>query len=123
MTCQNIDANKIECYTVYSSRAGETWSDKRLKTGIRDIVLDQAAEFIQGLRPVTYRMREGKSEGMGFIAQHIIELQQRLGTKYPIVGRLEKEKYYTLCYQNLIPLIIADLQVLHKKLEGVDQHE
>ena len=123
MTCQNIDANKITCYTVYSSRAGETWSDKRLKTGIRDIVLDQAAEFIQGLRPVTYRMREGKSEGMGFIAQHVIELQQRLGSKYPIVGRLEKEKYYTICYQNLIPLIIADLQVLHKKLEGVDQHE
>lgn len=105
-------ANRISCYSIYSELAGSTWSDKRLKKGIRDIALEDARSLIMGLKGVTYKTKRSGMDAMGFVAQDVVKLLHKLGLSYPLVDR--HDGYLALQYQNLIPLIIAFEQAQHQ---------
>lgn len=104
-------ANQISCYSIYSERAGETWSDKRLKKSIRDINAEDAMSLIMSLRSVQYFTKRSGSKGLGFVAQHVEKALKNLNLDFPLVGRND-DGYLTLCYQNIIPLIVPVVQML-----------
>ena len=110
-------ANRISCYSIYSELAGSTWSDKRLKKGIRDIALEDARSLIMGLKGVTYKTKRSGMDAMGFVAQDVVKLLHKLGLSYPLVDR--HDGYLALQYQNLIPLIIAFEQAQHQDTQQI----
>lgn len=110
-------ANRISCYSIYSELAGSTWSDKRLKKGIRDIALEDARNLIMGLKGVTYKTKRSGMDAMGFVAQDVVKLLHKLGLSYPLVDR--HDGYLALQYQNLIPLIIAFEQAQHQDTKQI----
>lgn len=115
LNCQNIDANHISCVYVYSSMAGETWSDKRLKHGIRGINEKDAVQIIKGLRPVAYALNVNNVESLGFIAQDVKKMCDRLGVDMPLYSK--HGEYYSIPYTNYIPVVVKTLQWILKKLE------
>lgn len=110
-------ANRISCYSIYSELAGSTWSDKRLKKGIRDIALEDARSLIMGLKGVTYKTKRSGMDAMGFVAQDVVKLLHKLGLSYPLVDR--HDGYLALQYQNLIPLIITFEQAQHQDTQQI----
>lgn len=115
INCQNIDANRISCVSVYSSMAGETWSDIRLKHDIRDVHEKLAVEVIKGLRPVAYALNVNDAESLGFIAQEVKKMCADLGTEIPLYTK--NGKYYSIPYINYIPVIVKALQFILRKVE------
>lgn len=115
INCQNIDANRITCVSVYSSKAGETWSDRRLKHDIRRIRENIAVEVIKGLRPVSYALNANNEESLGFIAQDVKKMCENLGIEMPLYSK--NGKYYAIPYINYIPLMVKTLQYILRKLE------
>lgn len=115
INCQNIDANRISCVSVYSSLAGETWSDRRLKHDIRSIKEKNAIEVVKSLRPVSYKLNVNDAESLGFIAQDVKKICEKLGIEMPLYS--QRDKYYSIPYTNYIPLIIKTLQYILRKLE------
>ena len=110
-------ANRISCYSIYSELAGSTWSDKRLKKGIRNIALEDARSLILGLKGVTYKTKRSGMDAMGFVAQDVVKLLHKLELSYPLVDRYDG--YLALQYQNLIPLIIANEQAEHQDIKQI----
>lgn len=115
INCQNIDANHISCVYVYSSMSGETYSDKRLKHAIRGIAEKDAVQIIKGLRPVSYALNVNNMESLGFIAQDVKKLCDRIGVDMPLYSK--HGKYYSIPYTNYIPVMVKTLQWILKKLE------
>ena len=109
----NIDCNKIDCVSVYSSMAGETWSDQRLKEDIHKIDPRQAVRFLTDISSVSYRLKANGEPALGFLAQDVREKLRRMGLDYPLVG--EHNGYLTLRYQDFVPLLVAAVQELIKK--------
>lgn len=115
INCQNIDANHISCVYVYSSMSGETYSDKRLKHAIRGIAEKDAVQIIKGLRPVSYALNVNNMESLGFIAQDVKKLCDRIGVDMPLYSK--HGEYYSIPYTNYIPIMVKTLQWILKKLE------
>lgn len=113
ITAMNIDCNKIDCVSVYSSMAGETWSDQRLKEDIHKIDPRQAVRFLTDISSVSYRLKANGEPALGFLAQDVREKLRRMGLDYPLVG--EHNGYLTLRYQDFVPLLVAAVQELIKK--------
>ena len=85
----------------------ETWSDIRLKKGIREMSGEEAEAFVMDLRPVRYRYRKDKRPGAGFIAQDIKRLCDRAG--YETMVEMQKG-YYGIGYRQIIPLLVKQIQ-------------
>ncbi len=114
-----IDCNSsIVCSQIYSTDAGEWWSDKRLKYGIEDLSYDDAEKIISELQPVYFKMKKNNNPGMGFIAQDVKKICEKYRLKLPLYGK--HDGYYTIPYTNFIPLIIL---VLKKMLKKEDRNE
>ena len=108
-------ANKISCYSIYSELAGSTWSDKRLKKGIRTIEPKDCCRVINGLKGVYYKTKRSGTPAIGFVAQDVVELLNKLNLNYPLVDR--HDGYLALQYQNLIPILAGALQAQQKEID------
>lgn len=111
-----VYANRISCYSIYSEMAQSTWSDKRLKKGIRDIAPETALSIVLGLRSVEYRTKYSSARAMGFVAQDVVKLLYNLGVDLPMVDRYNG--YLAIQYQNTIPLLAGAIQALAERIEG-----
>lgn len=111
-----VYANRISCYSIYSEMAQSTWSDKRLKKGIKDIAPETALSIILGLRSVEYRTKYSSARAMGFVAQDVMKLLYNLGVDLPMVDRYNG--YLAIQYQNTIPLLAGAIQALAERIEG-----
>ena len=77
--------------------------------------------MVQKLNPVTYKYKEGwtkdRSTQTGFIAQ---ELQVALEGKNYVDGIVQQggsEGYYSVAYQNIIPILTKAIQELKAELD------
>lgn len=96
-------------------------SDRRLKTDIKELDKDMAAEFISKLRPVQYNFIDDpdKDKALGFIAQEVQALQDEYGD-FGLVNTDEETGYMLLCYEHLIAFIAAAMQKTETILDGSD---
>lgn len=111
----------ISCRSIYSSVAGESWSDKRLKRAARRIAPETAGKLISRLRPITYKTKQGGLPGIGFYAQEVAEALRELGLDYPLIGRKPDDGYMTLRYQNFIPLLAGAFAAQQRELEQIKE--
>lgn len=112
-------ANRISCYSIYSELAGSTWSDKRLKKGIRAIAPEDCWRVINGLKGISYKTKRSGTPAVGFVAQDVVKLLQKLNLDYPLVNRYDG--YLALQYQNLIPLLVGALQAQQKEIDQLKE--
>lgn len=64
-----VAGNNIECYTVRSSLANTTWSDRRLKQNIKSIKSEKAEKLLKELSPCSFIYKADGDKATGFIAQ------------------------------------------------------
>lgn len=87
-------------------------SDRRLKDNIQDLSRSKALEFVKRFRAVSFTYLEDGSAGIGGIAQEILDLQEEIGTDYPLVSIDGHTGKFYVDYKSCIPIIIAAMQVL-----------
>lgn len=102
--------------TVYAANGTIQTSDERLKKNIEDI--DLGLEFINELRPVSYRWkRDGREIHYGFIAQETEKaLRESTGGRGPAaLVKHEQNAYYGMNYAELIAPLTKAVQELSQK--------
>lgn len=115
MSAGDIYCDDIQCTKIYSSRAGEWWSDRRLKHDIHDIDTDEALRVTLGLRPVTFVIDGADGIDMGFVAQDVIALKSSL----PLYGMM-KNGYYCLPYASYVAVLAGAVQAINDKIAGLE---
>lgn len=114
-------AYNIQCggTGVWGAGAYVNGSDARIKEEIAPI--DSGLDVVQKLNPVTYKYKEDwtkdRSTQTGFIAQ---ELQVALEGKNYVDGIVQQggsEGYYSVAYQNIIPILTKAIQELKAELD------
>ena len=81
-----------------------TTSDYRIKSNIAAMDLSFT---VDGLRPVTYNVRDDNVQNMGFIAHEVQEVFPML-----VSGEKDGKERQTLNYTGLIPVVVAEVQRL-----------
>ena len=95
-------------------------SDRRLKEGIVSLS-DTALDFIRGLKPVSFSYKADKKHSIGFIAQDVINLQDSLGTVYPLIETIPRSNMYRLNYEHFIPIIVKALQLQQAEIDSLKE--
>lgn len=113
-TSSDMVCDTLYAEYVYADNLG-TSSDRRLKKNIQSITENDAWSVIDGLRPVSYRLRKDNSPGVGFIAQEVKKLEKGL----VLTGK--RGKYWSVYYQNFIPLLVAVVQKQQRELEQIKE--
>ena len=113
-TSSDMVCDTLYAEYVYADNLG-TSSDRRLKKRIRSITENDAWSVIDGLRPVSYRLRKDNSPGVGFIAQEVKKLEKGL----VLTGK--RGKYWSIYYQNFIPLLVAVVQKQQRELDQMKE--
>ena len=105
--------NIIYCDTMIAK--GKSYSDARLKENVVDITEEQAATLSK-MRPVGYKLKNSDIRAAGLIAQEVVDLAKDMGSDVFVD---ENGGYYILCYTQLIPLMIKQIQINNAKLERI----
>lgn len=97
-------------------------SDGRDKTNIRVLPAGMDLEFVNALRPVafTWNMRDGGKVGIpdiGFIAQELLEAQERCGVKVPNLVLEADPDRLEAAYGVLVPILTRAIQQLTEMLD------
>lgn len=114
MTAMDIQCDEIACTQIYSSRAGEWWSDRRLKEDIVSIPAKICQRIVCRLKPVRFKFREDGTESIGFIAQDVQEILEEEGINLPLVGRFGG--YLSIPYAVYVSLLAGALQAQDKEI-------
>lgn len=98
--------------------AYRNFSDKNLKTDIKDIDQKSALEKVLKLQGVTYKWKDAPDMGtkVGLIAQQVGEVVPEVVEKAPRIDDMEK-LYMRVEYDKLVPLLIESVKELTGKVE------
>jgi len=106
---------------VWGAGAYVNGSDERVKNEITPIA--SALGVVEKLNPVTYRYKESWSKDQsiqtGFIAQELLTALEGQVYVDGVVQQNEPESYYSVAYQNIIPILTKAIQELKAELDDV----
>ena len=110
--------------TVTTNTGAFTASDRRLKTNINEIDEQYANDLIDGLKPSTYTMIDGKRTHSGFIADEVKQTAEKvLGTAENFAAYAtvkideDKQEYAALRYEEFIAPLTKYSQCLKRDLK------
>lgn len=98
-----------------------TSSDRRLKENI-DYDISKWLTMFDLLKPCSYKFIEGKRTHVGMIAQEVIEAGEAAGLDMEHLTAVcldEEGQMYGLRYEEFVPILIAKVQQLEKRLEAL----
>ena len=98
-----------------------TSSDRRLKENI-DYDISKWLKMFDLLKPCSYKFIEGKRTHVGMIAQEVIEAGETAGLDMEHLTAVcldEEGQMYGLRYEEFVPILIAKVQQLEKRLEDL----
>ena len=105
---------------VWGAGAYVNGSDERIKEDIAPIT--SGLDVVTKLNPVTYRYKEDWSKDQstqtGFIAQELLVAMEGKNYVDGIVQQGGSEGYYSVAYQNIIPLLTKAIQELKAELDA-----
>lgn len=114
----------VENGVVTTNTGAFTASDRRLKTNITEIDEQYANNLIDGLKPSTYRMIDGKRTHSGFIADEVKRTAEKvLGTAENFAAYAtvkideDKQEYAALRYEEFIAPLTKYCQCLKRDLK------
>lgn len=109
--------------SVTTNTGAFTASDRRLKTNINEIDEQYANDLIDGLKPSTYKMIDGKRTHSGFIADEVKQTAEKvLGTSEDFAAYAtvkideDKQEYAALRYEEFIAPLTKYCQCLKRDL-------
>lgn len=94
-------------------------SDRRLKENIREIPDETALAFVLGLRPVTFQYRDSKEAGMGYVAQDIDDMQEKLGMDFPVVDH--SGDYLSVSYGTMGAMYAGAIRQQQRELDDLEK--
>ena len=122
---------------LYLQNEPNIFSDERYKTGMSAI--DKASEIIEHLKPIEYRMKLTNNDlikrnqnirargpnqtQFGFSAQQVKETMDILGIDRQTVVEIDDEGRYGVKTGQIIPLLVAHVQSLSKRIEVLENAE
>ena len=122
---------------LYLQNEPNVFSDERYKTGMSSI--DKASEIIEHLKPIEYRMKLTNNDlikrnknirargpnqtQFGFSAQQVKETMDILGIDRQTVVEIDDEGRYGVKTGQIIPLLVAHVQSLSKRIEVLENAE
>lgn len=106
----DIYADDIQCTQIYSSRAGEWWSDRRMKSDINPISPEEALTVTMALKPMTFLMAGADEKDMGFVAQDVADIESDL----PLYTMLDG--FYALPYTSYVALLSGAIQAQQEQI-------
>ena len=109
----DIYADDIQCTQIYSSRAGEWWSDRRMKSDINPISPDVALTVTMALKPMTFYMVGADEKDMGFVAQDVADIESDL----PLYTMLNG--FYALPYTSYVALLAGAIQAQQEQINKI----
>ena len=98
-----------------------TSSDRRLKENI-DYDISKWLTMFDLLKPCSYKFIEGKRTHVGMIAQEVMEAGEAAGLDMEHLTAVcldEEGQMYGLRYEEFVPILIAKVQQLEKRLEAL----
>ena len=105
-----------------SSYGWESYSDQRLKHGIKALDKRKSAEVISKLVPCEFIYNCDKNETVrhGFIAQNVVEA---VNNEWEVCGKnnVDGIDYYTLDKTNIIADLVATVQLQHEEIENLKE--
>lgn len=111
-------AQMLSSGTGISSYGWESYSDRRLKHGIKALDKKKSAKVISRLVPCEFVYNYDKNETVrhGFIAQNAIEA---VNNEWEVCGKnnMDGTEYYTLDKSNLIADLVATVQLQQEEIE------
>lgn len=110
----DVWSDDIQCTQIYSQRAGEWWSDGRLKRDIVTIPEEVCRKVVCGLRPVRFKFKDDGEDSIGFIAQEVKELMGREGVDLPLVGGFNG--YLAIPYAVYTALLAGAIQAQQREI-------
>lgn len=114
VNCSDLYASRdVSCETLYQR------SDRRLKDHIEDIPDETALALVLGMKPSSFAYKESGERAIGFVAQDIDELQDRLGTALPLVDH--SGDYMSIPYPNLTALLTGAVKAQQKEIEELER--
>jgi hypothetical protein len=106
---------------VWGAGAYVNGSDSRIKEDIAPI--SSSLDVVAKLNPVTYRYKESWSKDQsiqtGFIAQELLTALEDEVYVEGVVQQGGSEGYYSVAYQNIIPILTKAIQELHAEMESL----
>ena len=114
VTMINMYANDIRCRQIYSSVAGEWWSDRRLKRDVRQIPAKACLEIVRQLRPVSFVFKDNGIRSIGFIAQDVIKILKKMDLNLPVVNK--HDGYFCIPYAVYVALLAGAVQEQEKEI-------
>lgn len=115
-------AYNIQCNGtgVWGAAAYVNGSDERIKEDIAPIT--SGLDVVTQMNPVTYRYKESWSKDQsvqtGFIAQELLVAMEGKNYVEGVVQQGGSEGYYSVAYQNIIPLLTKAIQELKAELDA-----
>lgn len=119
---------------IYATTSTISTSDREKKTDINYSGLSGYDHFFDGLRPVTYRFKDGVRTHFGMISQDIEELIDACDLdsndvaafiKSPICDEDDEETItgynYALRYEEFVPLLIKQVQDLKARIKALEE--
>lgn len=101
----------------------EQSSDKRLKKDVADLD-DKYVQLIDKLEPKEYRLIvNDERPALGFIAQDVLQAMGEIGIEEQLLvgGTGEGENYYTLDYNQFIPLLVRKCQMQDARINALEK--
>lgn len=115
IVCRDIYSDDIQCTQIYSSRAGQWWSDRRMKNDISPIPSDVALRVTLALRPMTFYMAGADEKDMGFVAQDVAAIESDL----PLYTMLDG--FYALPYTSYVALLSGAIQAQQTQINKIQE--
>jgi hypothetical protein len=115
-------AYNLQCNgtAVWGAGAYVNGSDERIKNDIAPI--SSGLDVVAKLNPVTYKYKENWSQDQstqtGFIAQELLTALDGQVYVDGVVQQGGAEGYYSVAYQNIIPILTKAIQELNAKVEA-----
>jgi len=107
---------------VWGAGAYVNGSDERIKDDIEPIA--SGLDVVEKLNPVTYRYKESwtkdQSIQTGFIAQELLTALDGQVYVDSVVQQGGSENYYSVAYQNIIPILTKAIQELSAKNDALE---
>ena len=106
---------------VWGAGAYVNGSDERIKDDIAPI--ESGLDVVEKLNPVTYRYKEDWSKDQstqtGFIAQELLVALEGKNYVDGVVQQGGSQGYYSVAYQNIIPILTKAIQELSAKVDSL----
>lgn len=117
VTMIDMYARDIQCNEIYSSVAGEWWSDRKLKRNIQQIPAKICLEIVRQLRPVSFVFKDNGIRSIGFIAQDVKKILKKMDLDLPIVNK--HDGYFCIPYAVYVALLAGAIQEQGKEISKI----